>query len=208
MHTYLAMRTCASERPFLPYYSTAEQLAKTQAQSIFLGPQRQNEQCTERLSTHILSPSSQPQEPTHCSQPVQVSDTTPAQSVPSTSPDEPVPSHLPVDTVQPGAPAPNATQTDVHSQTVNPTFASESPTEPLRQTESTQSEVDTLPDPSTLVKAPVWTGGPESGGPSTDGSIAFGSGHQVGFNCCIMSWWGPGLQCLGFTARRSGCTLS
>uniref|UniRef100_A0A672H7V6 Serine/threonine-protein kinase/endoribonuclease IRE1 n=1 Tax=Salarias fasciatus TaxID=181472 RepID=A0A672H7V6_SALFA len=29
MHTYLAMRTCAQERPFLPYYSTAEQLAKT-----------------------------------------------------------------------------------------------------------------------------------------------------------------------------------
>uniref|UniRef100_A0A672H7U4 non-specific serine/threonine protein kinase n=1 Tax=Salarias fasciatus TaxID=181472 RepID=A0A672H7U4_SALFA len=32
MHTYLAMRTCAQERPFLPYYSTAEQLAKTDSQ--------------------------------------------------------------------------------------------------------------------------------------------------------------------------------
>uniref|UniRef100_A0A8C8DRR4 Serine/threonine-protein kinase/endoribonuclease IRE1 n=1 Tax=Oryzias sinensis TaxID=183150 RepID=A0A8C8DRR4_9TELE len=32
MHTYLAMRTCASERTFLPYYSTVEQHFKTQNQ--------------------------------------------------------------------------------------------------------------------------------------------------------------------------------
>ncbi|KAK9535039.1 hypothetical protein VZT92_007445 [Zoarces viviparus] len=32
LHIYLAMQTCASERPFLPYYSTEEQLAKTQDQ--------------------------------------------------------------------------------------------------------------------------------------------------------------------------------
>ncbi|KAM8824539.1 serine/threonine-protein kinase/endoribonuclease IRE1 isoform 1-T1 [Synchiropus picturatus] len=31
MHTYLAMRTCTQERPFLPYYSTAEQFIKTDA---------------------------------------------------------------------------------------------------------------------------------------------------------------------------------
>uniref|UniRef100_A0A665UJW6 Serine/threonine-protein kinase/endoribonuclease IRE1 n=1 Tax=Echeneis naucrates TaxID=173247 RepID=A0A665UJW6_ECHNA len=34
MHTYLAMRTCAQERPFLPYYSTAQHLARTQAQYV------------------------------------------------------------------------------------------------------------------------------------------------------------------------------
>uniref|UniRef100_A0A8P4GT63 non-specific serine/threonine protein kinase n=1 Tax=Dicentrarchus labrax TaxID=13489 RepID=A0A8P4GT63_DICLA len=82
MHTYLAMRTCASERPFLPYYSAAEQLAKTQAQYTYFGPQRQNELCTQHLPTHTSSPSLQPQEPTHSSQPVQVSHTTPAESVP------------------------------------------------------------------------------------------------------------------------------
>lgn len=154
MHTYLAMRTCAPERPFLPYYSTAEQLAKTQAQYIYLGPQRQNEPCTQHLPTHTSSPSSQPQEPTHSSQPVQVSHATPAESGPSTSPDEPVSSPLPVQTVQPAAAA-LSTQSDLHSQIVDSTFASESPTDPLRLRESSQSEMQTLPDPSTLDNEPV-----------------------------------------------------
>lgn len=145
------MRTCVSERPFLPYYSTAEQLTKTQAQNTNFGPQRQNEPHTGQLPTHTSSPSSQSPEPTHCSEPVQDSHTTPAESVPSTSPDEPVSSHLPVQTVQPEL----STQTDLHCVTVNPTFASESPTDPLRQRESSLSEMHTLPDPSTLDNDPV-----------------------------------------------------
>ncbi|XP_042247846.1 serine/threonine-protein kinase/endoribonuclease IRE1 [Thunnus thynnus] len=144
MHTYLAMRTCAPERPFLPYYSTAEQIAKTQAQYTHIGPQRQNEPCTQHLPTNT----SQPQESTHSSQPVQES--TPAESVPSTSPDEPVSSHSPVQTVQPAEPE-LCTQTDLHCQTL----ASESTTVPLTQTGSSQSEMHTLPDPLTLDNEPV-----------------------------------------------------
>uniref|UniRef100_A0A671X2G3 non-specific serine/threonine protein kinase n=1 Tax=Sparus aurata TaxID=8175 RepID=A0A671X2G3_SPAAU len=145
MHTYLAMRTCASERTFLPYYSTADQLAKTQIQHTYLGLQRLNEPCTQPLPTHTSSPPSQPQEPTHTSH------TTPAEPAPSASPDEPVSSHLPVQTVQPAP----STQTDLHSQTVNPTFASESPTDPLRHGESSQPEINTLAVPSTLDSEPV-----------------------------------------------------
>lgn len=52
------------------------------------------------------------------------------------------------------------------------------------------------------------SGGPESGGPSTDGSITLKSGHRVGLSCCTVSWWGPGLQCLGSTTKRSSCALS
>uniref|UniRef100_A0A671X4G0 Serine/threonine-protein kinase/endoribonuclease IRE1 n=1 Tax=Sparus aurata TaxID=8175 RepID=A0A671X4G0_SPAAU len=83
MHTYLAMRTCASERTFLPYYSTADQLAKTQIQHTYLGLQRLNEPCTQPLPTHTSSPPSQPQEPTHTSH------TTPAEPTPL-----PLPSNL------------------------------------------------------------------------------------------------------------------
>lgn len=158
MHTYLAMRACAPERSFLPYYSSAERLANTQARYTNLGPQnepqRQNEPCTQHLPTHTSLPSSQPQEATHSPQPVEVCHTTPVESVPSASPYEPVSSHLPAETVQPAAPA-LSTQTDLHSQTVNPTFASESPVVPLRQRESSQSEMHTLPDPHTLDSQPV-----------------------------------------------------
>lgn len=202
MHTYLAMRTCAPERPFLPYYSTAEHLAKIPSPYTLRGAQIQTESCSEHLSTPTSSPSSQPEEPTHSSQPVQVGHTTPAESVPSTSPDEPVSSQLPVQTLQPVL----STQSELHSQTVNPTFASESPTVPLRQRECIQSKMHTLPDPPTQDDEPVWTG-PELGGPSTDGSIALMSGHSLDLSCCSMSWWGPGLQCLGSTARCSSWTL-
>lgn len=153
MHTYLAMRTCASERPFLPYYS-AEQLARTQTQDSYLGQQRQNEPCAQQKPTHTSSPSSQLQEPTQSSQPVQVSHTAPAESVPSTSPDEPASLHLPVETVQPAVPAPS-TQTDLQSQTENPTFASGSPTDPLKQRESSPSEIHTPPHPCVLNNEPV-----------------------------------------------------
>lgn len=145
LHTCLAMRTCASERPFLPYYATADQLTKSQTYSTNLGPQRQNEVHTEQLPTHTSSPTSQPQEP------VQVSHTAPPEAVPSTSPDEPVPLHLPVQTVQPGL----SPQTDIHSPTVNPALASELHTDPLRQKDSSPCEVHTLPDPSTLDSEPV-----------------------------------------------------
>ncbi|KAG7470359.1 lysosomal alpha-glucosidase [Solea senegalensis] len=77
MHTYLAMWTCAPERPFLPYYSTTVQLAKTQAQHTHTGSQRQNEPFTQHLPTHTCPTSSQPQEPTHSSQPVQDCHTAP-----------------------------------------------------------------------------------------------------------------------------------
>nr|XP_029133640.1 serine/threonine-protein kinase/endoribonuclease IRE1-like [Labrus bergylta] len=149
MHTYLAMRTCASERPFLPYYSTAEQNAKTQAEYTHLRPQRQNEPCTQHLPTHTSSNASQPQEPAHSLQPVQVDHTVTNGPSPSSLPDEPVSSDLAVQTVQP-AELTLSTHVDSHSQTVNLTSASESATDPLRQ-----SELHTLPDPSLPDTQPV-----------------------------------------------------
>uniref|UniRef100_A0A667YXT8 non-specific serine/threonine protein kinase n=1 Tax=Myripristis murdjan TaxID=586833 RepID=A0A667YXT8_9TELE len=83
-HTYLAMRTCAHERTFLPYYPSAEQLPHAQ-----------------HLPTHTSPPSSQPQEP---KSPPPLSATEPIHSVAPTSPHEPAPSVLPVQTV-PTAPA-------------------------------------------------------------------------------------------------------
>ncbi|XP_074552058.1 sterile alpha motif domain-containing protein 9-like isoform X2 [Halichoeres trimaculatus] len=88
MHTYLAMRTCASERLFLPYYSTAEQAAKTQAEHTHPSPQRLNEPCIQPLSAHTSSPSSQPEEPTHSAQPVQVAPATANEPLPSLLMDE------------------------------------------------------------------------------------------------------------------------
>lgn len=96
LHTYLAMRSCASERPFLPYYSSTERLGKTQAQN--LRPETPSEPHSEPLPTHT-SPS-QPQDPTHCSPPPQISHPSPAESVPPVLPD--VASCLPVEMVQPG----------------------------------------------------------------------------------------------------------
>lgn len=188
IHTYLAMRTCAPERPFLPYYCTVEPFAYIASQYTSPGPHKLNESCSEHLPTPTSSPSSQPQEPTHPSQPVQVCD----ESLPSTSPDEPVSSHLPVQTVQP---APSA-QTDFQSQTSDPTFASESPTVPLRQKENVQSKIHTVPDPPVQDLEPVWAE-PGLGGPSTDGSIALMSGRSLGLSCCCVggvqacSAWDP-----------------
>ncbi|XP_059203107.1 serine/threonine-protein kinase/endoribonuclease IRE1-like isoform X1 [Centropristis striata] len=135
MHTYLAMRTCASERPFLPYYSTAEQLAKTHTQHTQHGPQRQNESCTQHPPTQTQAP-----EPPD-SPPVQVPHITPAEPVASPAPDEPEPPHL-------------EPHTDSHSHT-NPTSASESPADPPIQRESSQCETHTPPDPCTLDPEPV-----------------------------------------------------
>lgn len=150
LHTYLAMRTCVSERPFLPYYSSAEQLSKSQGQNTDFGAQRQNEPIAEQLPAHMCPPCPQPQEATHCSQPVQDSHTSPAESVPSTSPDEPVSSHLPVHTVQAGL----STQTDSSSLTVNAAFATQSSSDHLMQRESSPSQMHTLTDPSAQVNEP------------------------------------------------------
>uniref|UniRef100_A0A3P9HH25 Serine/threonine-protein kinase/endoribonuclease IRE1 n=1 Tax=Oryzias latipes TaxID=8090 RepID=A0A3P9HH25_ORYLA len=132
MHTYLAMRTCASERTFLPYYSTVEQHFKTQNQGLHHdshhATQQQNEPCSQRLPTHTLLPLLHAQEPSHSSTSDAVCMTTASESPPS-SPDEhpstqpPVPAVPPLELAQP---------TETNSQIVNSTFASEPPTVPLR----------------------------------------------------------------------------
>lgn len=153
LHTYLAMRTCISERPFLPYYSSAEQLSKTQAHNVNIRPQPQKEPHTEQLPTHTSAPSSQ-QECTHCLPPVQVSPAVPAESVPSASPDEPVRPHSPVRTEQPALSA----QTDSHGPTVEKSgFSCGSPTDAVRQTKSDPSEIHTLTDPPSMDKESVGT---------------------------------------------------
>uniref|UniRef100_A0A667Z9U8 Serine/threonine-protein kinase/endoribonuclease IRE1 n=1 Tax=Myripristis murdjan TaxID=586833 RepID=A0A667Z9U8_9TELE len=149
-HTYLAMRTCAHERTFLPYYPSAEQLARTQGPYTHSGTQRQDEPHAQHLPTHTSPPSSQPQEP---KSPPPLSATEPIHSVAPTSPHEPAPSVLPVQTV-PTAPA-LPTLTDLPIQTVNSTFASESSAVSLGQRESVQSEMHTLPDPPSQDSDPV-----------------------------------------------------
>ncbi|XP_042175159.1 LOW QUALITY PROTEIN: serine/threonine-protein kinase/endoribonuclease IRE1-like [Oncorhynchus tshawytscha] len=142
-HTYLAMRTCAHERSFLPYYSSSEQLS-------WIRTPYTHPETTPPLQTHT----SQPEEPTPSntvpSQPVMgsstipstapiqsvtVSDstpiqslsitTTPPQSVPTTLPAEPVSStSLPVQPVLPTSSS--STLPDLPPQTVLP---SEPPTQ-------------------------------------------------------------------------------
>lgn len=151
MHTYLAMRTCAFERPFLPYYCTAEQPTKTHTQSIDQGPQRHNEACTQHLPTYTSLPSLQSQEPTHSSPSVH---TIPTETVAS-SPDDPESVNLPVQTVQPAELA-LSTQTD--SQSANPKSelsALESSTVHLRQRESSKPEVPIFTDSPTLDNEPA-----------------------------------------------------
>lgn len=55
MHTYLAMRTCATERPFLPYYCPSMQLTQTQFQHSRNDAQRQNDQCQLQSSSPQMS---------------------------------------------------------------------------------------------------------------------------------------------------------
>ncbi|KAM9391607.1 serine/threonine-protein kinase/endoribonuclease IRE1-like [Pholidichthys leucotaenia] len=141
MHTYLAMRTCAPERPFLPYYSNSELLVKTQAQCTDRGPQRQKELCTQHLPSDTSLPSSQSQEPEHSLLPPQVCHNTTAESV-SSSTDGSVHSHFPVQLGQ-QAEATLSIQTDLASQTVKPSFPSESPRD-LEERESSQSEMTTF----------------------------------------------------------------
>uniref|UniRef100_H2LYJ6 Serine/threonine-protein kinase/endoribonuclease IRE1 n=1 Tax=Oryzias latipes TaxID=8090 RepID=H2LYJ6_ORYLA len=132
MHTYLAMRTCASERTFLPYYSTVEQHFKTQNQGLHHdshhATQQQNEPCSQRLPTHTLLPLLHAQEPSHSSTSDAVCMTTASESPPS-SPDE----HPSTQPLVPVVPLLELAQpTETNSQIVNSTFASELPTVPLR----------------------------------------------------------------------------
>lgn len=138
MHTYLAMRTCAPERPFLPYYS----------QYAHHWPQRQTEPCTQHLPTHKSEPSlqQQQQEPSHLTLSVELSHTLAAEPV-SSPPNEPVST---VQTVQPAEQGPS-TQTDTNSLKTNATLVSEPPSVSLRQTDSGQPVTPT----DTLDREPV-----------------------------------------------------
>nr|XP_029510675.1 serine/threonine-protein kinase/endoribonuclease IRE1-like [Oncorhynchus nerka] len=83
-HTYLAMRTCAHERSFLPYYSSSEQLS-------WIWTPYTHPETTPPLQTHTP----QPEEPTPSntvpSQPEKVSNTVPSQpeKVSNTVPSQP-----------------------------------------------------------------------------------------------------------------------
>ncbi|XP_038844593.1 serine/threonine-protein kinase/endoribonuclease IRE1-like [Salvelinus namaycush] len=173
-HTYLAMRTCAHERSFLPYYSSSEQLSWIRTPYTHPGPK-----ATELLQTHT----SQPEEPTPSntvpSQPEKVSNTipstapiqsvtvsdstpiqslsittTPPQSVPTTLPAEPVSStSLPVQPVLPTSPS--STLPDLPPQTVLP---SEPPTPsetPLTDPVPPEPHILPVPHPATPDTAPA-----------------------------------------------------
>uniref|UniRef100_A0A8C6TJS2 non-specific serine/threonine protein kinase n=1 Tax=Neogobius melanostomus TaxID=47308 RepID=A0A8C6TJS2_9GOBI len=64
IHTYLAMRTCATERPFLPYYSPAMQLTQTQLQHDRNVAQRKNDQCLLQSSSQTSSTQQEELSPT------------------------------------------------------------------------------------------------------------------------------------------------
>ncbi|KAM8844352.1 serine/threonine-protein kinase/endoribonuclease IRE1 isoform 2-T2 [Spinachia spinachia] len=142
MHTYRAMRTCVCERLFLPYYSTAERLATIRAQCAPLGPHGQSEPCNPPTNASTSSSSS--------SSSIQQQGSVPSSQVPhtaaATSPDEPAFSHLPVQTLPPAEPE-LPTHTDSRGQTSKPTSASQPPTQPPGQRESSPSETGTAPAP-------------------------------------------------------------
>uniref|UniRef100_A0A1A7WDJ8 Serine/threonine-protein kinase/endoribonuclease IRE1 n=1 Tax=Iconisemion striatum TaxID=60296 RepID=A0A1A7WDJ8_9TELE len=75
MHTYLAMRTCAPERPFLPYYS-ADQLQESLSQCAQTGLQRPTEPSFQH--PHTSEPLLQHQEPSHSKQSIPSSSNKPA----------------------------------------------------------------------------------------------------------------------------------
>ncbi|KAM6957206.1 serine/threonine-protein kinase/endoribonuclease IRE1 [Aplochiton taeniatus] len=99
LHTYLAMATCAHERPFLPYYPSSEQLTWTRSPCPHPGPQGPLWPPTQPQPTDTSAPS-QPEEPSlqqldtsGPTRPEGLSSTTHMQSVSDTLPIEPV--HLP-----------------------------------------------------------------------------------------------------------------
>lgn len=137
MHTYLAMRTCAPERSFLPYYS----------QCAHHWPQRQTEPCTQHLPTHKSEPSlQQHRDASHLTQSVEFSHTMAAEPV-SPPPNEPGST---VQTVQPAEQGPS-TQTGTNSLKTNATLVSEPPSVSLGQTDSGQPVMPT----DTLDSEPV-----------------------------------------------------
>lgn len=144
LHTYLAMRSCASERPFLPYYCSAEPLTNTQGQN--LRPQTQSEPLNEPLPSHTSTSPSQPQDPAHCSPPTQLCPPAPAESEPPVLPD--VASCLPAETLQAG-------------------LSSQTNQEGLIPSESGPSGTHICPDEH---NQPLGSG-PESGWNGTDGAL-------------------------------------
>lgn len=136
LHTYLAMRTCGSERPFLPYYSAAGQLSEVAALVAPIdGPPLQGEPQTEQLP-----PSPSPQlERTLCLQPPTNLDTSPAgpQVEPSAS------SHS---EARAGSQVLFA-QTDSHGPTEEAKFSSGSAADPATETPSSASETHTHTGP-------------------------------------------------------------
>lgn len=135
LHTYLAMRTCGSERPFLPYYSAAEQLSETAALGTNAGPPAPSEPQTEQL---LPSPSP-PLERTLCLQPPHVPDASPAEPPvePADSPHSEARAEPPV----------LSAQTDYRSPTGETGFSSGSAADPVRETPSSVSDMPTEPSP-------------------------------------------------------------
>ncbi|XP_056143450.1 serine/threonine-protein kinase/endoribonuclease IRE1-like isoform X1 [Lampris incognitus] len=144
-HTYLAMRTCAHERAFMPYYPSVEQLTRTQALYTTPEPQRQDEPHIQNLPTDTSQPeksTTQPLSSTESTLELPVSNTIPTQSVPTTLHDEPVCPVFPVQTVLSTA---TAEVTDLSRQTVSSADALESSTFCQRETDSIQPEAHSQP---------------------------------------------------------------
>lgn len=132
LHTYLAMRSCGSERPFLPYYSAAEQPSEAPPLGADTRPPSLGEGHTEQL---LSSPPLQ-LEHTHCLQPPHVPHGAP--------PVEPAASlHSAAHTEQPEL----STETDCHSPTGEAGFSSGPASGSATETPSAASETLTQPSP-------------------------------------------------------------
>lgn len=134
LHTYLAMRTCGSERPFLPYYSAAGQLLETAALGADARPPPGGPH-TEQL---LPSPSLQ-LERTHSLQPPHVPQTSPA--------GPPVESAASLHSAAHTEPPVLSAETDFHSPTGEAGFSSGSDADPVRETPSSVSETHAQPGP-------------------------------------------------------------
>lgn len=134
LHTYLAIRTCGSERPFLPYYSAAEQLSETAALGADARPPPGGPH-TEQL---LPSPSLQ-LERTHSLQPPHVPHTSPA--------GPPVESAASPHSAAHTEPPVLSAETDSHSPTGEAGFSSGSDADPVRETPSSVSETHAQPGP-------------------------------------------------------------
>ncbi|XP_067089079.1 serine/threonine-protein kinase/endoribonuclease IRE1 [Osmerus mordax] len=157
LHTYLAMHTCALERPFLPYYPSSEQLAWARTPHIPPGPGMSvNLPCAKESAQTHTSPPSHSAELVALFQPLPTSAPTqpliaiaPTQPLPTTAPTQPITAKAltePLPATAPTQPLPTTASTQP-LPAIAPTqpLPATAPTQPLPTTAPTQLVPNTMP---------------------------------------------------------------